>query len=170
MIMQTAMIISLGLLAALGAATWYLAPKTSETQQAKNLAWSKYCERLVAIELDFHDRFNQTSTPAGVEESQESPNDIYGGVRELANHYVVEREALIAVREKIKTTAISIHRLRQGEILNFMLYVLAVIILVCLHDNGFSRWWIYAVVWAFPWLGLWILNSLQTNRRRVLDE
>lgn len=170
MSIELAMTLSLGLLATLAGATWYLTPKQSEISQARNLAWSKYCEKQVTLELEFHERLNHIYTPPKSGIVVESQVDIYGGIRSLANHYVEERDSLLSRREKIQTIGRSISRIRQLQIGNFVFYVLMMVVVLLFHSEGFSRWWLYALIWGFPWLVLVVLNAKQTRLVRSYDE
>lgn len=170
MSIQLAVSISIGLLVVLAGATWYLTPKQSEVSQARNLAWSKYCEKQITLELQFHERLDHIYTPPTSDTMVESHADIYGGIRSLANHYVVERDRLLSRREKIQAIDKSIGLTRQFQIGNFVFYILLMIIVLLFHSEGFSRWQLYGLIWGAPWIVVVVLNVKQTRLLRRYDE
>jgi hypothetical protein len=161
-----AALVSLGLLGGLGAASWYLIPKAQEISKTSKLAWSKCCEKQASLELDFHERLNNVYTPPEPGLVSDSRTDIYGGVKGLANHYVEERDRLLSRRQKIAVITRSVNRIRLAQIVNVVSYVILFIVLVIAHSQGFSKWWLYAVVWGVPWV---LLSALHARQARLVS-
>ncbi len=166
---ELAVTISLGLLAALAGATWFVTPKESDVARHRNLALSKCHEDEVTLELEFYERLNNFYAPPAPGVAEQYHKDMYGGLRELASHYVKQRETLWSSRDRIRTADTSIARLRQMLIGNFVFYVITVLALVVVPEraNGHLGWWWFPVVWAIPWAGFVTLNWRQTQLLRL---
>lgn len=170
MSLEVATYISLALLTALAGVTWYSTPKTSEVSQAKNLAWSKYVEKLITLELDFYQRLNNVYALPQTAIETISQIDIYDGVRGLANHYVEERDKLFLRRDEMRTITTGITVIRQLQIANCVVYVLMMLFFLSFFSELANRWWICFLIWFTPWIILLIFNKRQTRLMGRFDD
>lgn len=162
--------ISLGLLAALAGAMWYLTPKQSEVSNSKNLCWSKLIEKQTTLELEFYERLNNFYTPPAPGVASQFHQEMYGDLRSLASHYVEERDNLLSKREMIISTDKSINYIRQLQIGNCVFYIILFIAGFTLHMENLLKLWMYIFIWSIPWLFLLIFNSKQTLLLGSYDE
>ncbi len=132
-------------------ATGLVWPKRDSVRELRRYALSKCYDRLVIIELDFHQRLNTTFVSPVPEYKPKLQYDIHDGIKNLTGYYVEEHYRLSSLRNKIESKELSLRRLVTIQMVSFCIFFILIVTVLFLDYNDLlPAHWVYLIVWLSP--------------------
>jgi len=154
-------------LAGLIAATSHWGARRPDDIQARTLEKSSCIERMITAELEYHSRLNEGYPPPAPGLVDEAGAAIYGDIRELARHYVEERDRLLGRHDEILRNDGIMSLLCSFGVANIVLHVMTTLAVFLAFLLGELSLWLIVGSVVVPWLIFILIYAAQCRRMLI---